>query len=336
MKEAVLYEKQDAMKVKCSLCSHRCLIMEGNRGICGVRENREGILYSLVYGRIVAAHVDPIEKKPFFNFLPGSASFSIATAGCNFRCLFCQNADISQGAGKYREMPGEQSTPQEVVKLAKNKSCASVAYTYNEPTVFFEFAYDTSVLAHEVGLANLFVTNGFMTPEMLKSYGGFLDAANVDLKSFSDKFYREICGARLEPVLSSLKLLKKMGVWVEVTTLVIPGLNDSGDELRQIASFIKDDLGSETPWHISRFHPDFRMTDRSATPVETIHMARDIGLDAGLRYVYAGNVSGDVGENTFCYSCSELLVRRNGFIVEENKVTGGKCPHCGARIDGRF
>jgi pyruvate formate lyase activating enzyme len=336
MKEAMLYEKKENEKVRCSLCSHRCIISDGKRGVCGVRENRKGTLYSLVYGKIIAAHVDPIEKKPFFNFLPGSASFSIATAGCNFRCLFCQNADISQGAAKYKEMPGEPSTPSEVVRLAKTKKCVSIAYTYNEPTVCFEFAYDTSVLARKEGIANLYVTNGFMTEEMLRAYGGFLDAANVDLKSFSDKFYREVCGARLEPVLSSLRLMKKLGVWVEVTTLVVPKLNDSPEELRQIAEFIKTELGTETPWHISRFHPDFRMTDRPPTPVETIHAARDIGLDVGLRYVYAGNVPGDVGENTYCHSCNELLIRRYGFSVEENKIKDGKCQHCSAKIDGRF
>lgn len=336
MKEAVLYSKEKENQVKCGLCSHRCLISDGRRGICGVRENRGGSLYSLVYGKVIAAHVDPIEKKPFFNYLPGTASFSIATAGCNFRCLFCQNADISQGASRYKEMLGEETRPKDVVSGAEKTGCVSIAYTYTEPTVFFEFAYDVSVLAKEKGIANLYVTNGFMTPEMLDTYGSLLDAANVDLKSFSDKFYREICGARLEPVLDSLKHMKKMGVWVEVTTLVVPTLNDSLDELKQIASFIKLELGAETPWHISRFHPDYKLRNLPTTPIEVIHKAREIGLDCGLRYVYAGNVPGDVGENTYCYNCGGLLIKRYGFYVEENRVKESRCPDCGVKIDGRF
>lgn len=330
-----MYEKEDG-RVKCGLCSHRCSITEGKRGICGVRENRGGTLYSLVYGKVIAAHVDPIEKKPFFNFLPGTRSFSIATAGCNFRCEFCQNWEISQEAGKYKDMPGTYLFPEEVIQQAKENRCDSIAYTYTEPTVFFEYAYDSSVLAKEGGIANLYVTNGFMTEEMLKKYDGFLDAANVDLKSFSDEFYRKVCRARLEPVLDSLKLMKKMGVWVEVTTLLIPTMNDSSEELRQIAGFIKDELGEETPWHISRFHPDYKMRDLPPTDPGKIHEAREIGLDSGLRYVYAGNLPGDLGENTYCYNCDHLLIRRYGFTVYENKVKDSRCPNCGSKIDGRL
>lgn len=336
MKEAMLYKKLEKGKVKCNLCSHMCTIADGGRGICGVRENGKGTLYSLVYGRAIAAHIDPIEKKPFFNYLPGTDSFSVATAGCNFRCKFCQNWEISQKAGSYKEMPGEDISPEEIVRLARKNRCKSIAYTYTEPTIFFEYAYDTSILAKKENLANLYVTNGFMTEEMLRTYGKYLDAANVDLKSFNEKFYREVCGARLEPVLNSLRLMKRMGIWVEVTTLIVPTLNDSMDELRQIAEFIKGDLGKETPWHISRFHPHYKLNDLPQTDMETIHKAREIGLDTGLRYVYAGNLPGDIGENTYCYNCNGLLIDRYAFSVSRNKIKDSKCPDCGTKIDGRF
>ncbi|MEA3254589.1 MAG: AmmeMemoRadiSam system radical SAM enzyme [Candidatus Altiarchaeota archaeon] len=332
MKEAMLYEKLNG-SVKCSLCSHRCTIADGKRGICGVRENKGGILYSLVYGKAVAAHVDPVEKKPFFHFRPGSLSYSIATVGCNFRCKHCQNWDISQVPGDGGIL-GEDLEPERIVELAKQSSCESIAYTYTEPTIFFEYAYDTSKLAKREGIDNIFVTNGFMTEESLKDIKPYLDAANVDLKGFTEKFYREVCGARLEPVLDSLKRMKKLGVWVEVTTLVIPSLNDSLDELRGIAEFIRNELGEETPWHISRFYPQYKLKHLPQTDMEVIHKARKIGLDAGLRYVYAGNLPGDSGENTYCFNCNELLVKRYAFSILENKIVDSKCPVCGAKIDG--
>ena len=336
MNEAMLYKKLEDKKVKCGLCSHGCTIADGKRGICGVRENRKGTLYSLVYGKAIAAHIDPIEKKPFFNYLPGSKSFSIATTGCNFRCKFCQNWQISQKADSYKEMPGENLPPEDVVRLTKENNCESIAYTYTEPTIFFEYAYDTSILAKKEGIANLYVTNGFMSEEMLRIYKKYLNAANVDLKAFTDRFYREICSASLEPVLNSLRLMKKLGIWVEVTTLVIPTLNDSMDELRQIAEFIKNELGNETPWHISRFYPHYRLKNLPQTDIETIHRAREIGLDTGLRYVYTGNIPGDIGENTYCYNCNELLIKRYLFTVYENRIEDSKCPNCGAKIDGRL
>lgn len=243
MKEAMLYKKVDG-KVKCSLCAHRCTIAEGKRGVCMVRENRKGKLYSLVYGKAIAAHVDPIEKKPLFHFLPGSLSFSIATIGCNFRCEHCQNWDISQKSKNGDEIIGTEINPEQIVQNALNNNCTSISYTYTEPTIFFEYAYDTGKLADEKGLKNNFVTNGFMTEEAIKKISPYLDAANVDLKSFSDSFYKKICGARLEPVLQSLKNMKKKGIWIEVTTLLIPTLNDSDDELRQIAEFIKNAAAS--------------------------------------------------------------------------------------------
>ena len=335
MMDAYLYQRLENGKVRCDLCSHRCVIKDGKRGICGVRENQKGELKSLVYGRLIAQHVDPIEKKPLFHVLPGTLSFSIATVGCNFRCRFCQNADIAQLPADCKGMiMGESYTPEDVVAAALRADCRSIAYTYTEPTVFFEFAFDTAKLAHEKGLVNVFVTNGYMTSEALYMIQPYLDAANVDLKAFNDDFYKNQCGARRKHVMESLKLMKELGIFLEVTTLLIPGLNDDKKELEQLASFIVNDLGCETPWHISRFHPTYKLTDRSPTPIETIHQAREIGLNAGLRYVYCGNVPGDEGEDTICYSCGHALIRRWGFHISENNITNNKCPQCGVYIDG--
>jgi len=333
--KAYLYEPLPDNKVRCQLCHHRCIIPAGRRGKCNVRENQAGTLKTLVYGKLIAHHVDPIEKKPLFHFLPGTRSYSIATVGCNFRCLFCQNADIAQlPTDQKGRIVGEFYSPEKIVSEARNAGCQSIAYTYTEPTVYFEYAVDISRLAHENQMKNVFVTNGFMTPEALEMISPYLDAANVDLKAFSDRYYREICGGRLEPVKETLKLMKSMGIFVEVTTLVVPGLNDSADELNQLARFIADELGVDTPWHVSRFHPTYRLTDRPSTPVQTLEKARDIGLKAGLRYVYTGNVPGDEGENTVCYNCGKLLIDRWAFTIRKNVVDKGRCPYCGVSIDG--
>ena len=333
--EAYLYERLEDKKVRCNLCNHRCLIKEGKRGICGVRENQDGILKTLVYGRLIAQHVDPIEKKPLYHLLPGSLSYSIATVGCNFKCRFCQNADIAQlPADRKGMIVGDLYSPEDVVSAAERANCGSIAYTYTEPTVFFEFAYDTAKLAHEKGILNLFVTNGYMTFEALHMIQPYLDAANVDLKAFNDDFYKKQCSAKRKHVMETLKLMKSLGIFVEVTTLLIPGLNDDKGELHQLASFIADSLGPETPWHISRFHPTYKLTDRPPTPAESIHQARRIGLDAGLRYVYSGNLPGDEGENTICYGCGRPLIERRGYHISKNVITDGKCPKCGASIDG--
>jgi len=334
VKEAFLYKKLADKKVKCELCPHFCLIVDGKRGICGVRENQDGVLCSLVYGKIVSSYADPIEKKPLFHFLPGSFSYSIATAGCNFRCLFCQNWEISQMPREQRIIIGEEKTPDEIVSAALKENCQSIAYTYTEPTIFFEFAYDCSKLAREKGLKNVFVTNGFMTAEALNMISPYLDAANVDLKSFREDFYRHISGARLAPVLETLKLVKKLNIWVEVTTLLIPGLNDSKSELAEIANFIKNELGEETPWHVSAFFPAYKMTDRPPTPAATLEIARQIGLEAGLKYVYAGNLPIEEAENTYCGKCKKLLIERRGFQVIKNYLKNGACPYCGERISG--
>ena len=332
----MFYEKLDDKIVKCNLCSHRCpRIADSKRGICGVRENRDGKLYSLVYGRIAARSVDPIEKKPLFNFLPGSKSYSIATVGCNFRCDNCQNYDISQLPKERGIIVGQDVSPEEIVLAAKLSNCESIAYTYSEPTIFFEYAYDTAKHAKKEGIKNVFVTNGYITPEALKEISPYLDAANIDLKSFSDEFYRKICGARLKPVLDSIRLYKSLGIWTEITTLIIPTLNDSEEELRKIAEFISE-VGEDTPWHISQFYPTYKLIDLPRTPVATLRKAREIGLEAGLKYVYEGNVPGEDGENTYCPNCGKLLIHRFVYHIKENKIKNSACTYCGAEIDGVY
>jgi pyruvate formate lyase activating enzyme len=336
VKEAMLYEKLSDDRVRCHLCAHRCTITDGKKGICQVRENRGGTLYTLVYGRTIAKHIDPVEKKPLFHFYPGTAAYSTATVGCNFRCRWCQNWDISQMVRERHLIMGEEASPEQIVAAAQRADCRSIAYTYTEPTIFFEYAYDTARLAHEAGLANIYVTNGYMTAgagEMLETFHPYLDAANVDLKAFRDETYREYVGARLQPVLEAMRTMKRLGIWLEVTTLVIPGINDDDKELKDAADFVADELGVETPWHISRFFPAYKTTDVPSTPAETLRRAREIGLEAGLRYVYVGNVPGEA--NTVCHACGKTLIRRSGFRVVENRVgPGGCCPDCGASIAG--
>jgi len=335
--EACLYDAMEEGKVVCRLCAHRCIIRSGRRGLCRVRENKDGKLHTLVYGSLIARNVDPIEKKPLFHLYPGSLSYSIATVGCNFKCRFCQNADIAQ-MPEDREglITGSPATPEEVVADAVARGCRSIAYTYTEPTVYFEFAFDTARLAHEKGLKNVFVTNGYMTPEALEKISPYLDGANVDLKSYSDDFYRRQCGAKLEPVKETLVGMKQRGILVEVTTLLIPGLNTDRNELEALARFLATRLGTDTPWHISRFHPTYKLTDRPATPVDTILEAREIGLAAGLKYVYTGNVWGQPGESTLCDSCGAMLIHRQGFTVYENRLRAGRCPDCNEPVAGIF
>ena len=333
MKEADLYEKMDDRTVRCNLCAHRCTIREGRAGICHVRENVNGKLYTLVYGRVIARHVDPIEKKPLFHFYPGSTAYSIATPGCNFRCHWCQNADISQAPRERHMFMGEPASPEQIVAAAKRAGCSSIAYTYTEPTIFFEYTYDIARLTKEAGMGNVYVTNGYMTAEMLELIYPYLDAANVDLKGFRDPVYRKYAGARLQPVLDNMKTMKKLGVWLEVTTLVIAGINDEPEELKDCANFVAQELGPETPWHISRFTPAYKMSDMPPTPVQTLRQAQRFGLDAGLRYTYLGNVFEK--EDTYCHHCGELLVQRLGYGVVENRVTPeGLCPECQTPLAG--
>lgn len=334
MREARFYEKLEEHKVQCHLCAHECKIDPGKRGICHVRENRDGSLYSLVYGRVVAENLDPIEKKPLFHFLPGSRSYSIATVGCNFMCLHCQNYDISQYPRRHGgKITGVERSPEDIVQGARMNRAATISYTYTEPTIFMEFALDTARLAREAGIRNVFVSNGFMTETSAKALAELIDADNVDLKSFRDDFYRKICKARLQPVLDTIVRLKQAGVWLEVTTLVIPGLNDSDEELSEIAHFLKD-LDPGIPWHVSAFYPTHQMLDRPRTPAATLLRARELGLKAGLRYVYTGNIPGQGGESTFCYSCGTELIDRVGYTIRGFILKDGKCPNCAAVIDG--
>jgi pyruvate formate lyase activating enzyme len=339
MHEADFYTPlaNDPKQVQCFLCGHRCRIKDGRRGICHVRENQGGKLYSLVYGRLVSENVDPIEKKPLFHLLPGSLSYSIATVGCNFRCQHCQNFDISQYPALHPDsaIPGALRTPAEVVAAATTTGCKSIAYTYIEPTIFMEFALETAELAHAAGIKNVFVSNGYTSPEATRKLAPLLDGNNIDLKAFTDKFYHEVCGAKLAPVLDTIRLMKELGVWVEVTTLVIPGWNDSDEELRDIAQFIHG-VAPDIPWHVTRFHPTFKMLDRQATPVATLRRARDIGRQAGLTFVYEGNVPGEGGENTFCPACGLIIIERFGFTIRSSDMRDGACQHCGHRIAGVF
>ena len=339
--ESQLYTRHENGDTVCRTCRHFCRIKPGERGVCGVRENRDGILVFLAFDKVIAASVDPIEKKPVFHLRPGSHSFSIATPGCNFRCDFCQNSDIAQ-------MPNDQSgliqgralPPEQIVAQAVDRGCESISYTYTEPTVFFELAYETARLANEKGLLNIFVTNGYMSPDLLNAMNGLMDAANVDLKAFDPGFYKTYCGARLKPVLENLRQMKQMGVLVEITTLLIPGLNDDSDQLHSLAGFIAGDLGEETPWHISRFHPCYRMTDRPVTPAASLDKAYDAGRKAGLKYVYIGNLPGNSREHTLCHSCGTVLISRHGYQVDSRILAGpegtGNCPECSTRIHGIF
>jgi len=333
MKEALLYNPLEDGKVQCFLCNHRCTILPSKRGICGVRENREGKFYTLVFDRAISLNVDPIEKKPIYHLFPGSSSFSVAAVGCNFRCLQCQNYEISQMPREGGRIEGSAVSPSQIVSLAKEYRCRSISYTYTEPTIYFEYAYETAALAKKEGIKNIFVTNGYMTEEALRTIQPYLDAANVDLKSFQEKFYKEVCGARLKPVLENLRLMKQMGIWVEVTTLVIPTLNDSVKEFEEIAEFLVS-LGQEVPWHISAFYPTYKMLNLPRTPASLLHQAREIGLKSGLRYVYCGNIPGEEGEDTFCPHCGRKVIEREGFRVLKNEVVKGECRHCYTKIDG--
>ena len=277
-------------------------------------------------------NIDPIEKKPLFHFLPASTSMSISTVGCNFKCKHCQNYDISQYPKEHTDIPGNNVSPEEVIRAAERAGCKSISYTYTEPTIFFEFAYDCARLARERGIRNVFVSNGYTSPEAVRAIAPFLDANNIDLKG-SDEFYKKICGARLQPVLDTIKLMKELGVWVEVTTLIIPSHNDSEESLNSIIDFIKS-VDAAIPWHVSQFYPTFELLDQPRTPVQTLRQARDMGLKKGLKYVYEGNVPGEGGENTYCPACGELLIHRIGYQILQNNIKDGKCFKCSAILEG--
>ncbi len=309
------------------------MIPEGRRGRCGVREVRDGILHTLVYGRAIALNADPIEKKPLFHFLPGAVSLSLATVGCNLDCRFCQNHSISRAAPE--DLPGPWMSPAHVVAEARRVGAGILAYTYTEPTVFYEYALDIARDAAAAGIRNVFVTNGYIEEAPLGQLLPLMDAANVDLKAFSDATYRRVLGGRLEPVLRTLRILQEAGVWLEVTTLLVPGLNDSPQELDEIAGFLAA-LDPGIPWHVSRFHPDHRMLTGTRTPLEAVERALEAGARAGIRYVYPGNVPAHRGESTWCHGCGGLLISRRGFHVAEHRCPDGRCPACGVDVPGRF
>ncbi len=331
--KAMLWKKLENGSVLCSLCAHGCQIKEKEFGFCGMRQNDGGELFTFAYGNLIASRVDPIEKKPLYHFLPGSFAYSIATPGCNFRCVFCQNWNISQVSAKDKGIEGPNIPPEGTVEAALRNRCGSISYTYTEPTIFFEYAYDTSRIAKSRGLYNTFVTNGYMTGEAIDAIAPYLDGANIDLKFFSDESYEKMCGGKLQPVLDSIRKMKSCGIWIEITTLIIPGKNDSEKEVRDIARFIAE-TGTEIPWHISRFHPDYQFLDATATPLATMSRAREIGIEEGLKYVYLGNVL--TGGETLCPRCNDILIRREGFTstVSDYLIKDGKCGECNTTIEG--
>jgi len=335
LKEAVLWEPAEAQKVQCRLCSFRCRIGAGKLGHCNVRRNIGGKLYSLNYHKVCATNVDPIEKKPMYHFQPGSRSFSIAAVGCNFRCEFCQNWQISQAALETGRIDGEAITPEQIVEAAVRSGCKSIAYTYTEPTIFMELCNDCARPAKERGLANVFVSNGYMTREAIDFAAEWLDGINVDLKAFTDGYYQKLCSARLEPVLDSIAYIaRQTKIWIEITTLLLPGQNDSEEELKKLAGWLVAEAGPEVPWHISRFYPQYKYTDSEPTPLESLRRAEEIGKAAGLHYVYLGNVPGTDGENTYCHNCHTKLIGRIGYRITANHIKDSKCPNCGTAIAG--
>lgn len=346
MRPAVLYEKMGKGAVRCQSCAHYCLISKDNTGLCGVRYNDDGKLFLGVYGRPVSVNIDPVEKKPLYHFLPGTEIFSLGTVGCNFGCDFCQNADISQVTRtqehlntrtqehkKYFSAFGEDWPPKKIVEYCVKKKIPSIAYTYNEPTIYAEYIYDTAVLAKEQGIKNVLVSNGYQSKESLNYLAPVIDAINIDLKAWNEKFYLQICKAKLSVVKENIKLWKEKGVWVELTTLLIPGRNDHEDELKGMAEFIaKIDKGM--PWHLSRFFPQYKMMDGEVTSMATLLKAYEIGKKAGLKYIYVGNVPDSEYEKTSCPKCGQMLIERERMGVVKNELAEGNCPKCGERVEG--
>ncbi len=335
MHEARLWKPLKKGAVQCRLCNHYCAIKPNERGKCGVRENRDGTLYALNYGKIAALNLDPVEKKPLYHFQPGTRTFSLATMGCNLRCTFCQNWSLSQPPREGGRIEGRDTSPEALVAEAIKIKAASIAYTYSEPTIFFELMQDTAKLAQERGLKNIMVSNGFMSRECLDELAPYIDAINVDLKCFTEEFYHEISGARLQPVLDNLKYIKHtLGWWLEVTTLLIPGKNDSSEELDQLTDFLAKELGPDTPWHISRFHPDYKMTNVGVTQKDSLETAYRMGTSKGLNFVYIGNMPGTNRQQTICPGCGQMLIDRSGFSSTRPAIKNGKCEQCGKKIAG--
>lgn len=334
LKEAILYKKLSQKKVQCLNCAHYCILSENQTGICGVRKNINGKLYSLVYGKLISLNIDPIEKKPFFHFLPKTYSLSLATVGCNFRCENCQNWQISQMPRLQGKIEGENFSPEEIVKIAKNYNLPSISYTYTEPTIFSDYALDIMKLAKKEKIRNAWVSNGFWSKELFDLICPYLDAVNIDLKSFKESFYLKHLRGRLKPVLETIKRLKKKKIWLEITTLIIPTLNDTKEEFENVAKFIKNELGSETPWHISQFSPDisWKLKNLPETPLETLKKAYQIGKKNGLKYIYIGNVPGLKEEDTYCPRCGAKQIERIGYSVKRYDKKG-KCSNCGQDLN---
>lgn len=330
IKEGTLFDELPDKKVKCHVCSHRCVIGDGKLGLCRTRQNKNGKIYTLIYNTASSEAVDPIEKKPLYHFLPGTFSYSLGSIGCNFKCEHCQNWNISQVM--LEDSYTIEITPRMAVQRALESGARSISWTYNEPAIWHEYTYDSAVLAKEAGLKTIYVTNGYITPEALRRIAPYLDAYRVDIKSFSEDFYRKTCCARLAPVLESTKLAKELGMHVETITLVIPTKNDSNDEITRIVKWVHDNVGEDTPMHFTRFHPMYRMNELYPTPVGTIEMAYDIAKNEGMRFVYVGNVGGHKYENTYCPKCNAMLIDRAGSRVISVKIKDGKCPDCGEKI----
>lgn len=333
MRKALLFESCDNGAVKCNLCAHRCHILPDKTGFCRVRTNDNGVLFTSAYGNLAASAVDPIEKKPLFHFLPGSRSFSIAVSGCNFRCSFCQNWEISQISSdtSYKRTTHEVE-PMEIVNAARANHCDSISFTYTEPVIFMEYAFDIARLAREHKLRTVFVSNGYMTEEALDLVAPVLDACNIDLKAFTDSFYTKICKAHLQPVLDSIERINRKGIHIEISTLIIPGENDSPEELKRIASFISY-VNPDIPWHVSRFFPRYQFLDHEITPEQILSDAVNIGLENGLRYVYAGNLPGN-DSDTRCWNCHNVIVKRTGYTSVNVQISNGRCVKCGTEIYG--
>ena len=334
LKEAILWEKREGQSVRCRLCHWSCVIKVGELGRCHVRKNINGVLYSLNYDKLCAANDDPIEKKPLFHFLPGSRTFSISAPGCNFQCVFCQNWQISQSPYQ-NVIDGSAYNPQRIVAAAMESGCRSMAYTYTEPTVFMELCAETAVLAKQQGLYNVFVSNGYMSLEAVDLMKSWLDAINIDLKAFTEAFYKDLCKARLAPVLETIQYIaQETDIWLEITTLLIPGKNDSEEELKALTAFLIKTCGADVPWHISRFFPQYKMTDGEPTDNAILQRAYNIGRQAGLRYVYVGNLPGNWAESTMCPACGKCLIERSGYEIMQNNIKDASCPYCGTKIPG--
>lgn len=338
MHKAILYKKLSDKKVQCTACSWYCKIGLNKTGICGVRKNIDGALYLLVYGKPIATNIDPVEKKPLFHFFPGSEIFSLGTIGCNFACDFCQNWDISQKTILHKDVMGDKDVkpdflPKDIVSFSFQNHLSSIAFTYNEPAIFFEYAYDTILLAKKEGIKTVYVSNGYESIEQIKMLKGNLDAINIDLKAFTKEFYQKFCHAGLQPVLDNIKRFYSAGIWIEITTLLIPGENDSEEELEKIAKFIAS-ISPDIPWHISAFHPDYKMQDKKSTPIESLLIAYEIGKKIGLNYIYLGNVPASKYENTYCPQCQTLLIERIGYNIVIKNLIKGQCLKCQQKIPG--